>query len=175
MTGHGRRQTRLIGVLVATVGLVGGCTGGGSPNGTEPSSTTTAAIVTPSAAVPTPQASVTASPSIGPEGIELTEDSQGHTVPAKVGTMITVVLHSTYWSPAITSAAAVVAPVGAPTISPAPAGTCLPGIGCGTVTSTFLATAPGEAVLSASRTVCGEARNCNDSDRLWTVDVHVTT
>lgn len=173
MTDHGKRQTRLIAVLVAAVGLVGGCAGSGSSTGSEPNSTATAAIANPSAAMPTPP-SITASPSIGPEAIGLTEDSRGHTVAVKVGTVITVVLHSTYWSPATTSAAAIVAPVAAPTVSPAPPGTCLPGIGCGTVTSTFVASAAGEAVLTASRTVCGEALNCKDADKLWTVDLHVT-
>ncbi len=174
MTGHGKRQARFIVVLVATVGLVGGCTAGGSSTGSEPNPTATPGIVTPSAAVPTPAPSVAASPSTGPESIELTEDSRGETVAVKVGTTIRVVLHSTYWSPATSSAPAIVAPTADPTVSPAPPGTCLPGIGCGTVTSTFAASAPGDAVLTASRTVCGEALNCKPADRLWTVSLRVT-
>ena len=175
MTGHGKRQTRFIAVLVAAVGLVGACSVSGTSSGSESSSAATAEIVTPSATMPIPSASVTGSPSVGPEAIELTEDDRGQTVAVKVGTMITVVLHSTYWSPATTSAAAIVAPAAAPTVVPASPGTCLPGIGCGIVTSTFVASAPGVAVLTASRTVCGEALNCKDSDKLWTVDLHVTT
>jgi hypothetical protein len=174
VTGNGKRKARFIAVLVAAVGLVGGCTAGGSSAASEPNPTAPSTIVTPSAAVPTPAASVAASPSTGPESTELTEDNRGETVAVKVGATVRVVLHSTYWSPATSSAPAIVAPTAAPTVSPAPPGTCLPGIGCGTVTSTFVASAPGDAVLTASRTVCGEALNCKPADRLWTVDLRVT-
>ena len=175
MTGHGRRQTRFIAALVATMGLVGGCAGGGSPTGSEPNAIATAAIVTASAAESTPASSVAAGPSIGREGVELTEASRGQTVAVTVGTKITVVLHSTYWSPATTSAAAIVAPVATSTVAPASPGTCLPGIGCGTVTTMFVARSTGDATLTASRTVCGEARQCQDVDKLWLVDLHVTS
>ncbi len=174
MAGHGTRTTRFIAVLVTAVGLVGGCTGGASPGESVPgsiaSSTGPASVDAPS-----PAESIPARPSNAPHGTFLGEDDRGHSVVVKVGDTITVVLHSTYWSPAATSDAAVVALVSAPTVSPASPGTCLPGIGCGTVTSTFIATAPGDAQLSASRTVCGEALNCKDADRSWTVDVHVTS
>jgi hypothetical protein len=168
---HDRRPVRLIAVLVAAVGLVGGCAVGGAPTSSDRASLGTPA---PSVAGATPIASIDASPSLDGQGTVLTEDDKGHIVVVKVGDAITVVLHSTYWSPASTSNAAIVAPVAAATVAPASPGTCLPGIGCGTVTSTFVAMASGEAALSASRTVCGEARNCQDVDKSWTVDLKVT-
>jgi hypothetical protein len=163
-----RRPVRVIAVLVAAVGLVGGCAVGGTPTASDRATFGTAA---PSVAGTSPAASVNASPSLEGQGTVLTEDDRGRTVAIKVGGTVTVILHSTYWSPASTSNAAIVAPVAAATVSP---GTCLPGIGCGTVTSTFVTTASGDAVLSASRTVCGEALNCKDADKSWTVDLKVT-
>ena len=49
MTDRRKRQTRFIAVLVAAVGLVGGCAGTGSRIGSEPSSSAAAATVTASA------------------------------------------------------------------------------------------------------------------------------
>jgi hypothetical protein len=164
------RLVGLAAVLVAVASLVGGCADravGTAPGGGS------LGTATPSTAGATAVASIVASPSIEPEGVELTEADRGRVVSVDVGTAITVVLHSTYWSPATTSDTAVVDPTGDATVTPASPGTCLPGIGCGTVTSVFVARASGEAVLTAGRTVCGEALNCKDTDKTWTVDIHV--
>jgi hypothetical protein len=166
-----RRPVRLIAVVVAAVGLVGGCAVGGTPTA---SVRATVGTATPSVTGSAPVESVGASPSVEGQGTVVTEDDRGRTVRVGIGDTITVILHSTYWSPASTSNGAIVAPAAAATVAPASPGTCLPGIGCGTVTSTFVAKASGHAVLSASRTVCGEALNCKDADKSWTVDLTVT-
>jgi hypothetical protein len=166
-----RRPVGLIAAIVAAVGLVGACAGAGSPSAAQQATTGSAV---PSIAAATPVASIRAGPSLDGQGLVLTEDDQGRTVAVNVGATITVVLHSTYWSPASTSSAAIVGPLAPPTVAPASPGTCLPGIGCGTVTSTFVARAPGDAVLTATRTVCGEALNCKDADKLWSVDLRVS-
>ncbi len=169
MRADDRRPGWLIAVFVAAVSLVG-CGGAGAPTASDRAMTDTAAPTVTSAS---PAASSSASPTIEPQGVVLTEDDRGHIVTVDVGATITIVLHSTYWSPATTSTAAIVGPLTAGTVVPASPGTCLPGIGCGTVTTAFVAKAPGAATLSASRTVCGEALQCKDADRSWMVDVVV--
>jgi hypothetical protein len=106
--------------------------------------------------------------------VALTEGDRGRVVTVAVGTTVSVVLHSTYWSPAMSSDQRVLAPSGAPAVVPASPGTCLPGVGCGTVTSTFVARADGEARLTAGRTTCGEARACSSPDATWEVVIQVT-
>lgn len=103
----------------------------------------------------------------------MTETDRGSVVTVAVGTTISVVLHSTYWSAPASSNQRIVGPAGPATVTPASPGTCLPGIGCGTVTSIFVARAIGDAVLTAGRTVCGEALNCSGADKSWNVVIQV--
>jgi hypothetical protein len=156
---------------VTVASLVGGCAFGAATTSTGPS---------PSIGLgppPTPPASAGPSGGAGPSDeagtVELTEDDHGQVVTMPVGTTVRVVLHSTYWSAAMSSNQAILAPVGTPAVSPAPPGTCLPGVGCGTVTSIFVARAAGQAGLTAGRTVCGEARACSGDDGHWFVVVKV--
>lgn len=90
------------------------------------------------------------------------------------GSTIQVVLASIYWMfpPAIKPS--VLAPVGTPVTAPAPIGTCMPGVGCGTVTATYKAVGTGTATISASRTTCGEALVCTGDNGSWSVAVVVT-
>jgi hypothetical protein len=164
---------RLVAVLVTVASLAVGCSGGGSASSGSPPSQ-----APPSAALPAPSPSViVASPSVRPSGsaatIELTDADRGTVVVLAVGETVSVVLHSTYWSAATSSDESVLASVGAPAVSPDPPGTCLPGIGCGTVTSVFVAHAVGRAVVSAGRTVCGEARSCSSPDSAWEAVIQV--
>lgn len=107
-----------------------------------------------------------------PAVLAVDEHAGGSTLKAAVGTTLTLALHSTYWSAATSSAPDVVAPTGTPTTAPSPS--CRPGGGCGTVTTTFTAHAPGTAHLTATRTSCGEARECPPDQRTYEVTVEVT-
>jgi hypothetical protein len=118
-------------------------------------------------------ASASAGPSERGATIELTEADRGKPIMLAVGGTISITLHSTYWSAATSSDESVLAPARDPVVSPAPPGTCLPGIGCGTVTSVFVARSIGQAVLTAGRTVCGEARSCSSPDSAWEVIIQV--
>ena len=110
----------------------------------------------------------------------ISESSNGKVVSVKVGSTFSVVLNSTYWQYApLAATKAIVSqadPVSA-AIFPgptAPAGCAHPGAGCGTVTWKFKAKALGTAVISASRTTCGEAMRCVGTQGAYAVTVKVT-
>jgi hypothetical protein len=103
-----------------------------------------------------------------------TDAENGHRITVHVGDRVSVVLSSTYWNFAGSSNAAVMAPDGAAKVSPNPSG-CVPGQGCGTVTATFVAVAPGTAQITASRISCGEALRCTGSAGSYRLTVTVTS
>ncbi|MEV7186784.1 hypothetical protein [Kitasatospora sp. NPDC093102] len=109
---------------------------------------------------------------LSPATVTVDEHADHTTLKAAVGTTVTLTLHSIYWSAATSSAPDVVTPDGAPTTAPSPS--CRPGGGCGTVTASFTARAPGTARLTATRTSCGEALNCPPEQRGYEVTVEVT-
>jgi hypothetical protein len=79
-----------------------------------------------------------------------------------------VTLDSTYWQfGAVTGA--VLHAAGAPRV--VPAGTCVPGGGCGTVTLTATVVAAGRAEITASRTTCGEVVRCSPAESSFRVVV----
>ncbi|MFJ9458579.1 hypothetical protein ACIRST_26240 [Kitasatospora sp. NPDC101447] len=127
---------------------------------------------TPASGASAPSASAPSSSAPTPAVLAVDEHVGGSTLKAAVGTTLTLALHSTYWSAATSSAPDVVAPTGTPTTAPSPS--CRPGGGCGTVTTTFTARAPGTAHLTATRTSCGEARECPPDQRTYEVTVEVT-
>ncbi|MGF1431571.1 hypothetical protein [Kitasatospora sp. LaBMicrA B282] len=104
--------------------------------------------------------------------LDLSDHADHATVRTTVGATVRVTLHSTYWSAASSSAPDVLAPSGSPTSVPSPG--CVPGAGCGTVSTAFTARAAGTAVLTATRTTCGEALACAPDQRTYTVTVTVT-
>jgi hypothetical protein len=89
-----------------------------------------------------------------------------------VGQTVHVVLKNTYWTIDGSSDGAAIAPLSTASHSPQPNG-CVPGAGCGTVRQDFLAHAPGQAQLSAHRTICGEAMACAPAQRSFSVSVVV--
>jgi len=141
-----------------TVALaVGACgAGGGGPSGTVSQSSSASGSPAPT---PTPAA------------LTLTEAQNGATVHVARGQMIVLVLHSTYWKVVGSSDPAVVQPSGGSQVQPSPG--CVPGQGCGTVTTTFVAAADGSAMLTASRTTCGEALRCTEAQARFSVTVAV--
>jgi hypothetical protein len=92
-------------------------------------------------------------------GVLIGSSEDKRTVNVFVGQTITLTLDSTYWQIHGSSNPKVVRQIGKQVTTPQPSG-CVPGQGCGTARAEFIALTPGNAVLSASRTSCGEARRC---------------
>jgi len=103
----------------------------------------------------------------------LDEHAKGKTVAVTVGTSVELVLHNSYWNINNSSNPKVLAEIGEPTYLPATSA-CVPGGGCNPVQATFTAMTPGTAVLSASRTSCGEAMLCAPGQRHFQVTIVVT-
>lgn len=114
------------------------------------------------------------SPVATPSQLKLGEADNGQTVRVAVGSEITLRLANTYWQVQASSDPAVLALVSGPTASGAAPSACLPGMGCGIVTATFRALAPGRATISASRTTCGEAVLCTGSAGAYEVTIVVS-
>jgi hypothetical protein len=90
-----------------------------------------------------------------------------------VGATVKLVLHNTYWAVHDSPDPSVLAMAGQPVYSGAGAVKCIPGTGCGTVTATFKAVAPGSARISADRSSCGEALECTGGAGTFEVTVVV--
>jgi len=91
--------------------------------------------------------------------VRASDGSNGHTIAMRRGQHLVVALSSTYWQLQPSSNTTVLGLVGSPKISPQLAG-CVPGAGCGTATATYLASGVGRAMVTATRTSCGEALRC---------------
>jgi hypothetical protein len=106
----------------------------------------------------------------------LNEKDNGKTITVDSGDVLTVQLSNTYWRFAAPSGPAV-RMLGEPTTSSSapfnPEKSCVPGAGCGTVTANFQSAAPGTAVVSATRSSCGEAMACGGGEGTYTVTVIV--
>ncbi len=87
---------------------------------------------------------------------------------------MSLVLHSTYWDIDGAPGSQVLVATGPQVHTPAARGTCLPGVGCGTVQQAFTATSTGTAHLSAHRSTCGEALACRPDQRTYEVTIRVT-
>jgi hypothetical protein len=114
--------------------------------------------------------STTTAPTIS--GISIGSSENKHTVSVVVGQTITLTLDSTYWKINGSSNPKVVRQVGKQVTTPQISG-CVPGQGCGTAQAEFIALAPGNAVLSATRTTCGEALRCVGSEGSYRTTVTV--
>ena len=89
------------------------------------------------------------------------------------GDTLVVTLASTYWTVQPASDPAVIDEMGSALIVPRIGG-CVPGGGCGTVTATFVAHTHGTALLTATRTTCGEALLCQGGAGRFSLTVTVT-
>jgi hypothetical protein len=125
-------------------------------------------------ALPTePSSSVDPVASAPAGAVQLSEADRGRTVPVRVGDEVTVVLHQTYWSMAPPSPSGPVRQTAATAVAPQLHG-CVPGGGCGTVTTSYVAAAPGSVTIAAHRQTCGEAKACAPDQRDWQVVVAVS-
>jgi hypothetical protein len=135
----------------------------------------------PSSRVPaTTKTSLTTMPSSSPTLTPLSSSSapftstyrdNGRTVSIRRGDRLTVRLGSTYWTINGSSDPNVVQQQGDATKSPAPG--CVPGGGCGTTAASFVALAPGQAEITATRLICGEALRCSTSAGFYQLNVKV--
>jgi hypothetical protein len=101
-----------------------------------------------------------------------TGTDNGRTLTLKRGQWLQIVLASTYWHFQTSSNPAVLRLDGRPQVNPQPSG-CVPGAGCGTATANYLALTAGSAVVTATRTSCGEAAGCTGTNGLFSLRVLV--
>lgn len=96
--------------------------------------------------------------------VSATEHDNGHTIALRRNDRLVVRLASTYWTFVTNPRPAVLHEVGTPRVTTSPPGTgpgrCVAGAGCGSVTATYDAAGPGQVVITANRTSCGEAVRC---------------
>jgi hypothetical protein len=110
----------------------------------------------------------------GPSAVVVHDGAGSHTVTVKAGQRLEVVLDSTYWNVAGSSRPGVLRQDGESAVLARPA-SCptLPGMGCTPIQTDFSALKPGVAVVTASRTSCGEALECAPGQRNFTLKVTV--
>lgn len=121
---------------------------------------------------PTSPRAATPSPAPPPTVKNLSESDKNTTVTLKTGDRIWVVLNSTYWEfspPSSNVLMQVAEPVYAPDLKGH-----IPGSGAGTVTVEYLVANAGTALISASRTSCGEALLCTGDQGSYAVTVQAT-
>ena len=116
--------------------------------------------------------SVVIAPKQPPPPVVLDEHANQSTVRVVVGRNVQVLLHSSYWTDFGSSQPAVVRADGSARMLPTTQ-TCMPGGGCNPVVATFTAMSAGTAVLSASRTSCGEALRCSPGNSHYRVTIIV--
>jgi hypothetical protein len=109
-----------------------------------------------------------------PTVIVVRDDANGKAVPARTGDRIELILSSSYWHVAGSSAPSVLRQDGPPVLLSRPT-SCpdIPGLGCIPVRAEFTALTDGKAVITASRSACGEARRCTPDQTRFTVIVVV--
>jgi hypothetical protein len=103
----------------------------------------------------------------------LDEHANQSIVRVVVGNRVELLLHSSYWANFASSQSAVVRADGPVRMMPTTQH-CVPGGGCQPVLATFTALTAGTAVLSASRTSCGEALRCSRANSQYHVTIVVT-
>ena len=109
----------------------------------------------------------------------LAETNANQTVTVKMGSTVSLSLHSMYWDLTALKAGASLQEKGAVIQKPAPLGTAaragcgVPGSGCGVQTWKFSTVKMGVTHLVASRVSCGEALRCTAANGTFKVTVKV--
>jgi hypothetical protein len=89
------------------------------------------------------------------------DNANGTTLSLRVGDSVKLILASSYWNVAGSSATRVLRQDGAAVLLPRPHSCpAIPGLGCTPIRVVFTALSRGTAVVKASRTTCGEALRC---------------
>jgi len=153
-----------------------------SPTGAPVKAPTASPSAAPTVSIATPPAPSPVSTSQGPQIyptpttasglLTVDETMNGRSITLKRGMMLTIVLHSTYWTISTETSSNVLVLVDGPKTEPA--ADCVAGGGCGTVTAAYRASADGDTEVKATRTLCGEALKCSPDQALFTVSVTVT-
>jgi hypothetical protein len=110
----------------------------------------------------------------GPGVIVVRDDANGKAVSARAGDRIELILSSSYWHVTGSSAPSVLRQDGAPVLLSRPS-SCpdIPGLGCTPIRADFTALTNGKAVITASRSTCGEALRCQPDHTRFAVIVAV--
>ena len=110
----------------------------------------------------------------GPMVIVVRDNANGKAVSARAGDRIELILSSSYWHVTGSSAPSVLRQDGSAVLLSRPS-SCpdIPGVGCIPVRADFTALTDGTAVITASRSACGEARPCLPDQTRFTVTVAV--
>lgn len=122
-----------------------------------------------------PTASRIGAPAAGsPRMIVVRDGANGKAVSANAGDRIELILSSSYWHVTGSSAPSVLRRDGPPVLLSRPK-SCpdIPGLGCTPVRADFTALTVGKAVITASRSACGEALRCKPEQTRFTVIVIV--
>jgi len=148
--------------------------GSATPGSATPGSATPGSA-TPGSATPGSATPGSATPGSAARHVAVDERDNHKVIRIARGTVVTVVLHSTYWRFGPAPGPRVLAQLSAPRVSPRPvrAGGCVPGQGCGTVTVGYRAIGAGTALVRASRVSCGEALRCTGGNGLFSVTLIV--
>jgi hypothetical protein len=106
--------------------------------------------------------------------VVLHNNANGKTMTVRVGEKVDLILSSSYWHVSGSSSWRVLHQDTREYLLPTPSG-CphIPGLGCTPVEVNFTARSAGKAVITASRTSCGEALACSASQRTFKVTVIV--
>jgi hypothetical protein len=142
---------RGIAVGAAAIGLVSACS---------------ASLVAQSSPVQAAQGS------LGSVVRDVDDTANGSTVHVHVGDVVKVTLHSTYWQMNAPSSTVVQERVSDVVASP-PAPGRVPGLGAGTVVTSYVAHSSGTAQITAHRTSCGEALQCTPDKQSYAVTIAV--
>jgi hypothetical protein len=137
-----------------------------------------AAIVALAAALSAAGCGTTTAPAGGgpaPTLIVIHDKANGSVVSARAGDRVELILASSYWKVAGSSSPSVLRQDGPAALMARPSN-CpnIPGLGCIPVRVTFTARAGGKAVITASRSACGEAMPCMPDQTRFTVTVVVS-
>jgi hypothetical protein len=110
----------------------------------------------------------------GPRVIVVRDDADGKALSVRAGDRIELILSSSYWHVTGSSAPRVLRQDGPPVLLSRPS-SCpdIPGLGCAPVRADFTARTDGTAVITASRSTCGEALRCQQDQTRFTVTVAV--
>ena len=111
-----------------------------------------------------------------PKVIVVRDNANGRTISVRAGDTVELILSSSYWNVAGSSATRVLRQHGGTVLLPRPS-SCpdIPGLGCTPERTDFTALAGGKAVISASRTSCGEALRCVGRATSFTLTVVVAS
>jgi hypothetical protein len=106
--------------------------------------------------------------------IVVRDNANAKAVSARAGDRIELILSSSYWHVTGSSAPHVLRQDGPPVLLSRPS-SCpdIPGLGCRPVRADFTALTDGKAVITASRSACGEAQRCLPDQTRFTVIVAV--